>query len=333
MSKTLDIPVVVESGQKFVNAQGIKALKDGVKSTVNAQTVPLRKPSWLRMQAKQTPRYNNVRNLVHDHQLSTVCEEAKCPNISECWSHGTATIMVMGSVCTRACRFCSVDTGNPKGWLDQDEPVKTAYTVKTMDLEYVVITSVDRDDLADGGAQHFADTVAAVKAASPQTAVEVLTPDFSGQHTAVDLLVSAGIDVFAQNVETIERLTHTVRDPKAGYQRTLNILAYSKKTHPTVLTKTSLMVGLGETDEELYQCMQDIRAHGVDIITLGQYLRPTINHLPVKRYVDPQQFKQYEQWGKDLGFIDTVAGPLVRSSYRAERSLGLVKNRHTEQSA
>lgn len=322
MSKRLiDIPVVVESGRKYENQHGIKAIKDGVASSKNREVAAERKPSWLKVKINYDPKYDKVKGLVDKHQLSTVCQEAKCPNISECWSHGTATIMVMGSVCTRACRFCSVDTGNPKGWLDKDEPAKSADTVKTMGLKYVVITSVDRDDLPDYGAQHFADTVAAIKQESPETAVEVLTPDFNGETSAVDLLVQAGIDVFAQNVETVERLTHPVRDHKAGYQQTLDLLKYSKQQHPKILTKTSLMLGLGETPEEIIECMQDIRDHNVDILTLGQYLRPTKNHLPVDRYVPPDEFKQYRDAGLAMGFLEVVAGPMVRSSYRAERVL------------
>jgi lipoic acid synthetase len=322
MSKKLqDIPVVVESGKKYQTKQGFTALKDGVASSHNRAVLPEKKPSWLKVKIHHDPKYDQVKDLVNKHGLSTVCQEAKCPNISECWSHGTATIMIMGAVCTRACRFCSVDTGNPKGWLDHDEPEKSADTVKTMGLKYVVITSVDRDDLPDGGAQHFANTVKAIKNSNPETAVEVLTPDFNGETSAVDLLVAAGIDVFAQNVETVERLTHVVRDRKAGYQQTLDLLQYCKKTFPKVLTKTSLMLGLGETSEEIVECMQAIRDHGVDILTLGQYLRPTKNHLPVKRYVTPDEFNEYREQGLVMGFMEVVAGPMVRSSYRAERVL------------
>jgi lipoic acid synthetase len=323
MSKRLqDIPVIVESGGKYINSAGVKAIKDGVASPKNSQNKPTeRKPSWLRISAKSGPKYQKVRGLVKEHKLHTVCEEAKCPNINECWEAGTATMMIMGSVCTRACRFCSVDTGNPKGWLDKDEPQNVAQTVKTMDLNYIVLTSVDRDDLTDGGASHYAETVKAIKALSPKTQVEALTPDFAGQTKAVDLIVDAGIVVFAQNIETVERLTKKVRDPKAGYQQTLDVLAYCKKQHPDILTKTSLMLGLGETDEEVLQCMQDIKNHGVDILTLGQYLRPTLNHLPVERYVSPEKFLEFRNKGLAMGFLEVVSGPLVRSSYRAERAL------------
>jgi lipoic acid synthetase len=319
--KLSQIPVVIESGSKYVNRYGIKAIKNGMANSQNRAEEPLKKPDWLKIKLQHAPKYEKVKGLVEEHSLSTVCQEAKCPNISECWSHGTATIMVMGSVCTRACKFCAVDTGNPKGWLDHDEPEKAAITVKTMGLKYVVITSVDRDDLADGGAEHFAKTVRAIKAHNPQTAVEVLTPDFQGETSAVDTLVAAGITVFAQNVETVERLTHIVRDHKAGYAQTLQLLKYCKETYPHMLTKTSLMLGLGETDEEILECLRDLRAHKVDIVTLGQYLRPTKNHLPVVRYVTPEEFNNYREQALELGFFEAVAGPFVRSSYRAERVL------------
>ena len=317
--KLNNIPVIIESGRRYTNHHGIKAIKDGMSSQKNRHVVSQKKPPWLKVKLTHDVKYQKVQKLVTQHDLSTVCEEAKCPNINECWSHGTATIMIMGSTCTRACRFCSVDTGNPRGWLDQNEPIKSAKTVSTLGLKYVVITSVDRDDLADGGAQHFANTVHAIKIQNPQTAVEVLTPDFQGNTNAIDLLVDAGIDVFAQNLETVARLTHQVRDRKAGYQQTLDLLKYCKTTHPKLLTKTSLMLGLGETPEEVVSCLQDIRAQQVDIVTLGQYLRPTKNHLPVVRYIPPIEFDEYRRIGLKLGFMEIVAGPMVRSSYRAER--------------
>jgi lipoic acid synthetase len=319
--KLADIPVVVESGKKYINQFGIKAIKDGMVSRHNREQAPLPKPNWLKVTLHDDPKYTLVKNLVNKHNLSTVCQEAKCPNISECWSNGTATLMIMGSVCTRACRFCAVDTGNPNGWLDPDEPEKAALTVETMSLKYVVLTSVDRDDLNDGGAEHFAKTVQAIKAKTPQTAIEVLTPDFQGETSAVDTLVAAGITVFAQNVETVKRLTHFVRDPKAGYEQTLNLLKYCKTTHPHILTKTSLMLGLGETEAELLECLQDLRDHRVDIVTLGQYLRPTLNHLPIDRYVTPDEFVAYREAALKMGFLEVVSGTFVRSSYRAEQVL------------
>jgi lipoyl synthase len=229
--------------------------------------------------------------------------------------------MLMGAVCTRACRFCSVDTGNPRGWLDADEPENSARTVELMKLKYVVLTSVNRDDLSDGGAAHFAACVRAIKARNPQTAVEALTPDFQGVLADVETVVDSDLEVFAQNIETVRRLTHPVRDPRAGYEQTLRVLEHAKRHRPTVLTKSSLMLGLGETDEEIVQTLDDLRAVGVDIVTLGQYLRPTLNHLPVQRFVTPAEFDSYREQALARGFLECVSGPLVRSSYRAEQAL------------
>jgi len=227
----------------------------------------------------------------------------------------------MGSVCTRACKFCSVDTGNPKGWLDPDEPMHTAKAVQSMGLKYVVLTSVNRDDLEDGGAEHYAKTVKAIKELNSETAVEALTPDFKGLSSSIDTLVTCGLEVFAQNIETVRRLTHPVRDIRAGYDQTLEVLAESKRINSKVLTKTSLILGLGETDEEIEETMDDLIANQVDILTLGQYLRPTLNHLPVERWVTPAEFDRYRDIGLAKGFLEVVSGPMVRSSYRAERAL------------
>lgn len=318
MSKLIDIPVVVESGQKYKTPHGVTAIKDGVKST-DMVYERLPKPKWLRIVNHTSPEYHQVKAQVQKHRLATVCEEAKCPNISECWSHGTATIMLMGAVCTRACRFCSVDTGNPHGWLDEHEPENTANTVALMNLDYVVLTSVNRDDLPDGGASHYAETIKAIKKRSPHTKVEALTPDFQGVEKDIALLLDSGVDVFAQNVETVERLTHPVRDNRAGYMQTLKVLSFAKSYRPDVLTKTSLMLGIGETDEEISQTMDDLREHQVDILTLGQYLQPTKNHLPIDRYVTPETFAELRKIGLQKGFFEVASGPLVRSSYRADR--------------
>ncbi|MFE8071102.1 lipoyl synthase [Marinobacteraceae bacterium S3BR75-40.1] len=311
----------VPSGRKFQSEHGFSAIKDGVKQASQYQpgVEQGRKPKWLRARLPGGERFDAVRQNVRENKLSTVCEESHCPNIGECWNNGTATIMVMGSVCTRACRFCAVDTGNPKGWLDQDEPAHVAGSVELMGLRYIVLTSVDRDDLEDGGAAHYAACVRAIKERTPQVAVEALTPDFSGSEEAVARVVDSGLDVFAQNVETVERLTHPVRDPRASYRQTLDVLAFAKRHKPEVLTKTSLMLGLGETEEEIIQTMDDLRAIGVDILTLGQYLRPTKNHLPVERYVTPEEFNRYRELGLEKGFMEVASGPLVRSSYRADR--------------
>lgn len=311
--------VNVPSGEKFVTSSGIHAIKDGIKSA-KKDSPRLKKPDFLRMRVRHSPKYESVKDIVKQHRLATVCEEAKCPNISECWSAGTATIMLMGEVCTRACRFCSVNTGNPKGGLDVQEPENTAKAVQLMGLAYVVLTSVNRDDLPDGGAGHYARTIKEVKRLNPDTGVEALTPDFLGLESAIDTLLDSGLDVFAQNVETVKRLTHPVRDPRAGYEQTLDVLRYAAQTSD-VITKTSLMLGLGETDDELLECMDDLRTASVDVLTLGQYLQPTKNHLPVERFVTPEEFERYRTWGLEKGFKEVVSGVFVRSSYRAERVL------------
>ena len=312
----------VRSGEKYRTAQGFSAIKDGIKAhgSVDRDAL-LGKPRWLRAPLAAGHGYEFVRRTVREHRLATVCEEAKCPNIGECWNAGTATIMLMGAVCTRACRFCAVDTGNPRGWLDADEPANLAESVALLRLKYVVLTSVNRDDLADGGAAHYAKCIRAIKQRSPGTAVEALTPDFQGVARDVHTVVQSGPDVFAQNLETVRRLTHPVRDPRAGYAQTLAVLAMAKGQRAQVLTKSSLMLGLGESETEIAECMDDLRAAGVDILTLGQYLRPTAHHLRVERYVTPEQFEIYRGWGLERGFRECVSGPLVRSSYRAEQAL------------
>jgi lipoic acid synthetase len=313
------------SGQKYATPQGFSAIKDGIKPLPNSGAIDraslMGKPRWLKAPIAVGEGYDFVRKTVREHRLATVCEEAKCPNIGECWNAGTATIMLMGAVCTRACRFCAVDTGNPRGWLDVEEPALVADSVALMKLKYIVLTSVNRDDLPDGGAEHYAACVQAIKRRTPSTAVEALTPDFQGVLADVEKVVDSGLEVFAQNVETVRRLTHPVRDPRASYEQTLKVLAHAKKYRPDVLTKTSLMLGLGETEAEIGECMDDLRAIGVDILTLGQYLRPSVNHLTVQRFVEPAQFEKYRSWGLAKGFRECVSGALVRSSYRAEQAL------------
>ncbi len=331
MASLKDIAVVTErtapdsrgarSGEKYVTPQGFTAIKDGQKTRGAVAPPTGRKPAWIRAPLPVGKGFGAVKDIVHEHRLATVCEEAKCPNIGECWNAGTATIMLMGAVCTRACRFCSVDTGNPRGWLDAEEPENTARSVELMKLKYIVLTSVNRDDLPDGGAAHYAAAIRAIKRRTPQVAVEALTPDFQGVMRDVETVVDSGLEVFAQNVETVKRLTHPVRDPRASYEQTIAVLAHAKRYKPSVLTKTSLMLGLGETDEEIAQTMDDLRAANVDLLTLGQYLRPTVHHLPVERFVTPAQFGQYREWALAKGFRECVAGPLVRSSYRAEQAL------------
>jgi lipoic acid synthetase len=316
-----EAPHAPRSGEKYLTPQGFTAIKDGIKPGAASGAPGARKPVWLRAPMPSGAAFGAVKQIVREHRLSTVCEEAKCPNIGECWNAGTATIMLMGAVCTRACRFCAVDTGNPRGWLDPEEPENVARSVELMRLKYVVLTSVDRDDLPDGGAAHYAAAVRAIKARNPDTAVEALTPDFAGVLDHVRTVVDSGLEVFAQNVETVERLTHPVRDPRAGYRQSIDVLAGAKAHRPEILTKTSLMLGLGETEAEIRRTMTDLRAAAVDILTLGQYLRPTANHLDVERFVTPQQFAQYRAWALESGFLECVSGPLVRSSYRAEQAL------------
>lgn len=298
-----------------------RIVKNGIRRRGVDGSPRRRKPEWLKVRLPSGGRYQQMKSNLRNHRLSTVCEEAMCPNIAECWNAGTATIMLMGSVCTRACRFCAVDTGNPRGRLDADEPRLAAESVRLMGLDYVVLTSVDRDDLPDGGAGHYAACIRRIKELNPSTAVEALTPDFQGRTEQVKLVLDAGIEVYAQNLETVRRLTHPVRDPRAGYDQTLKVLEYAKAARPQVLTKTSLMLGLGETAEEIFETMDDLRAVGVDIVTFGQYLQPTAHHLPIERFVTPEEFREYRQWGLARGFLEVVSGPLVRSSYRAERAL------------
>ena len=306
---------------KITNRDGIKAVKNGIKANQNANIPNQKKPAWIRVKSNSSSNFQHVKEQVQGKRLYTVCEEAMCPNLSECWSRGTATFMLMGGVCTRACKFCSVDTGNPKGWLDQYEPINTALAVKKMNLKYVVLTSVNRDDLDDGGANHYADTVQLIKEHNPNTSVEALTPDFKGLRSSIETLVNCGIQVFAQNIETVKRLTHPVRDIRAGYQQTLDVLATSKAINSEVLTKSSIILGLGETRDEIIDTMDDLLEANVDILTLGQYLRPTLNHLPVARWIKPSEFNELRDIGIKKGFLEVVSGPMVRSSYRAEQAL------------
>ncbi|GAB2910056.1 lipoyl synthase [Paralcaligenes ginsengisoli] len=309
-------------GSKFVSPQGTRAIKDGIRPNAGSSVPDVAsKPPWLRVRLPAGAAYEDVRDIVSSHKLNTVCAESKCPNIAECWGRGTATLMLMGSVCTRACKFCAVSTGNPHGWLDAQEPQSVADAVALMKLKYVVLTSVDRDDLPDGGAAHYAACVRAIHQRSPATAVEALTPDFAGNLAAVAAVLDAGLVTYAQNLETVERLTHVVRDVRAGYRQTLDVLAFAKSHAPKTLTKTSLMLGLGETDEEIDRALDDMRSAGVDVLTLGQYMRPTRNHLPIQRFVSPEQFASYRDQALGKGFLEVVSGPLVRSSYRAERVL------------
>jgi lipoyl synthase len=280
--------------------------------------IPLgaRKPGWLRVDLPGGPRYQRVRETLEGLRLHTVCAEAHCPNVAECWGGGTATVMLMGDVCTRGCRFCQVKTAAQPPALDPEEPRHLAEAVAQLGLDYIVVTSVDRDDLPDGGAAHFADAIRRLKEI-PGLLVEVLTPDFRGDAGAVQTVGRAGPDVFANNLETVRRLTPAVRDAKAGYDQTLGVLARMKREFPRIVTKSSIMVGLGEAEAEVAEAMRDLRGQGVEILTLGQYLRPSAWHLPVQEWISPERFAAYRGQGLALGFRYVAAGPLVRSSYRA----------------
>ena len=321
VQKFQGIPIIL-SGEKYLTSEGFFAIKNGVKRKKNIHKQKRdknSKPSWLKAKLPTGETYQYVKSIVESNSLSTVCEESHCPNIGECWNNGTATIMIMGSVCTRACKFCAVDTGNPKGYLDPNEPSYSANAVKLMDLDYVVITSVDRDDLSDGGANHYAQCIREIKKINPSTAVEALTPDFNAKLDDIKKVATSGLDVFAQNMETVKRLTKKVRDPRAGYQKTLDVLNAVKGISPSVLTKSSLMLGLGETETEVITAMKDLKKSQVDILTLGQYLSPTRYHLPVERFVHPGEFEFFRDQGLKMGFTEVVSGPLVRSSYRADK--------------
>jgi len=275
------------------------------------------KPAWLRVRPPAGENYVHLKTLFRSLGLHTVCEEAHCPNVGECWGGGTATIMLMGDTCTRGCRFCAVKSGNPHGVLDLGEPEKVAMALAEMDLSYVVLTSVDRDDLPDGGAAHFAATVREIKARRPDMLVEALIPDFQGDLEAVRRVVESGVDVLDHNVETVERLQGTVRDRRANYAQSLAVLRGAKAMREGLFTKSSIMLGLGETRDEILQTMRDLRAIDVDILTLGQYLRPNDWHLVVHEYVPPEFFDELRDIGESMGFAYVAAGPLVRSSYRA----------------
>ena len=309
---------------KTIKENGVVAVKNGIKPNSN-KLIPIeRKPTWLRVKSQNSRKYRELKSIVSDKNLHTVCEEAMCPNIQECWSHGTATFMLLGSVCTRACKFCAVDTGNPKGQLDKDEPIKVANSIAYMDLKYAVLTSVNRDDLSDGGAGHFSDTIRAIKEKAPEVIIEALVPDFLGNTKSIEILLDSNLEVFAQNLETVSRLTKRVRDPRAGYDQTLEVLSFAKLKSPEIITKTSLMFGLGETEEEILIAFEDIKRAGVDVLTLGQYMRPTINHLPVEKWYTPDEFDYFKKLAIEIGFLEVAAGPMVRSSYRADRIAHLV---------
>ncbi len=284
-----------------------------------AQVVKRRdpKPSWLKVKAPGGPKYAELKKLLRSLDLYTVCEEARCPNVAECWAEGTATVMLLGHTCTRGCRFCAVTTGNPRGAVDPREPEHVARAISRLGLKYVVLTMVDRDDLLDGGAAHMGQAVRALHRYQPDLLVETLVGDFGGRRHDLATMVESGPDVFAHNLEVVRRLTPKIRDARSGYDQSLTVLARAKELAPDRLSKSSLMVGIGETDAEVAESLEDLRRARVDVVTLGQYLRPTAKHAPVDRYVTPEQFDSWADLGRKMGFAFVASGPLVRSSYRA----------------
>ena len=304
----------VEPGVKLRGADKV----DRIPVKVIPTEKPLRKPDWIRVKMSSSPEVANIKRILRKNQLASVCEEAACPNLAECFSHGTATFMIMGEICTRRCPFCDVAHGRPLP-LDASEPKHLAAAIAEMQLSYVVITSVDRDDLRDGGAAHFADCIRETRLAMPGINVEILVPDFRGRmDVALEALAQEPSDVFNHNLESVPRLYRQIR-PGSDYQWSLDLLKRHKQRLPNVLTKSGLMVGLGETTEEIFQVMEDLRAHDVDMITIGQYLQPSLNHLPVARFVHPDEFAEYTERARELGFKSVASGPLVRSSYHADR--------------
>jgi lipoic acid synthetase len=308
-----EAPLPVAAGVKLKGSAKISRIPIKV-----ATAAPLRKPDWIRVRAPSSPRFYEIKRILREHRLHTVCEEASCPNIGECFGNGTATFMIMGDICTRRCPFCDVGHGRPLP-LDADEPTNLAETIAALGLAYVVITSVDRDDLRDGGAQHFVDCIRAVRERSPGTQIEVLVPDFRGRlERALEILGHAPPDVMNHNLETVARLYRQAR-PGSDYRHSLRLLEEFKARFPEVPTKSGLMVGLGETDAEILAVMRDMRAHGIEMLTIGQYLQPTAAHLPVARYVHPDTFAMFEREAYALGFRHAAVGALVRSSYHADR--------------
>lgn len=285
------------------------------------KVIPLKKPEWLKIRPPSGENYTQIKQLLRERNLHTVCEEAHCPNVAECWASGTATFMLGSEVCTRACRFCAIQTARRPPPLDPEEPYKVAEAVSKMKLKYVVLTTVDRDDMADGGAEHIAKTIRELKRLDPSLVVEALVGDFRGDMNAVERIVDSGVDVYAHNVETVQRLQYRVRDPRAGYTQSLSTLRhakeYAQQKNQILYTKSSIMLGLGEESQELDQAFQDLRSHDVDVVTLGQYLRPSMSHLPVERYYSPEEFKFLENEAVKTGFMYVASGPMVRSSYKA----------------
>lgn len=306
-------PKKVQQGVPLRGADKVARIPIKVERTVKAP----RKPQWIRAKAPSSPNVMRIKKLLRDNNLHTVCEEASCPNLGECFGHGTATFMIMGDICTRRCPFCDVAHGRPNP-LDKNEPQHLAEAIAILGLKYVVVTSVDRDDLRDGGAQHFVNCIKAVRQESPQTTIEILVPDFRGRmDIALKIMAESPPDVFNHNLETVPRLYKKCR-PGSDYQWSLNLLKRFKEMYPDIPTKSGLMLGLGETREEVIEVMKDLRNHLGEMLTLGQYLQPSLDHLPVDRFVTPEEFKELGDIAKELGFANVASGPMVRSSYHAD---------------
>jgi lipoyl synthase len=322
-----ELPVLPTDGAGHFHAAMARPLAPSQAARVS----PLRKPEWLKIRPPGGENYLRIKGLLRERNLHTVCEEAHCPNVAECWATGTATFMVGGDTCTRACRFCAIKTARQPPPLDPDEPAKVAESIAALKLRYVVLTSVDRDDLPDGGAAHFAAVIREIKARDPRVLVEALVPDFRGNPRDVETIVDSGLDVYAHNIETVARLQYRVRDPRAGYEQSLATLRwareYARGKGQRLRTKSALMLGLGEERAELAQAFADLRAYGVDVLTLGQYLRPSLSHLPVEKYLSPEEFAELGELASAEGFLYVASGPMVRSSYKAAELFiqGLIK--------
>jgi lipoic acid synthetase len=332
MAIFLELPVLEAKREKPEIARPLSPSKA-------AQILTTRKPEWLKIRPPGGESYLQIKGLLRERRLHTVCEEAHCPNVAECWATGTATFMLGGDTCTRACRFCAIKTARIPPPLDPEEPFHIAESIATLGLKYVVLTSVDRDDLKDGGAGHFAATIREIKRLDPKIIVEALVPDFRGDLEAIQTIVDSRLDVYAHNIETVERLQYRVRDPRAGYVQSMATLraakAYSQTLGHRLFTKSAIMMGLGETDPELLEAFIDLRSYDVDVLTLGQYLRPSLQHLPVEKYLSPEEFDRLGAQARAQGFLYVASGPMVRSSYRAGEFFieGVIQKRRAEENA
>jgi len=330
-----ELPVLQNQGISQASAQS--ELARPLSPSKAKEILASRKPDWLKIRPPGGESYLQIKGMLRDRKLNTVCEEAHCPNLTECWASGTATFMLGGDTCTRACRFCAIKTARIPPALDPEEPFQIAASIATLGLHYVVLTSVDRDDMEDGGAEHIAQTIREIKRLNSKIIIEALVPDFRGEPLGIETIVDSGVDVYAHNVETVRRLQYRVRDPRAGYEQSLATLrwakAHAEKQGRKLFTKSSIMVGLGETVDEIETAYDDLRLHDVDVVTLGQYLRPSMEHLPVEKYYSPEEFSDLQKRAEAKKFLYVASGPMVRSSYRAGEFFiqGVIeKNRENE---